>query len=283
MQLVVNAPADDAIALVDEAELERALLNLVLNAGDAMPRGGTLTITWRGEDVTGGPHGLADGRYVSLSVSDTGEGMDRETLDRIFDPFFTTKGDKGGTGLGLATVYAFAKESHGAIECGVNAWRRDNLHAAAARIRRRRSRPRAASIAQPTSAGVARAADESSSSRIGRTCARAWRESCRTTASTSAKPATATAPCACCPTAQTFALMCIDGVMPGLETAAVIERARDLAPVDAGAGVLGSRAGGVAAPRDRDRPLCVPVETLFGATAAGERRPGARLDRRHRW
>ena len=102
IHLVVNPPAEDAIAMVDEPQLERALLNLVINAGDAMPRGGTVTIGWRVEDL--------------VSISDTGQGMDRETLDRIFDPFFTTKSDKGGTGLGLATVYAFTKESHGAVD-----------------------------------------------------------------------------------------------------------------------------------------------------------------------
>ena len=116
IQLVVNPPAEDAIALVDEAQLERALLNLVINAGDAMPRGGTVTIAWRRRGRGRAHHNLADGRYVSVSISDTGQGMDRETLDRIFDPFFTTKSDKGGTGLGLATVYAFTKESHGAVD-----------------------------------------------------------------------------------------------------------------------------------------------------------------------
>src|SRR6185295_9730958 len=116
VQLLVNGAEEDVIALVDEAEIERALLNLVLNAGDAMPRGGTLTIEWRRQYVAGTSGRVADGTYVSISVSDTGDGMDRETLDRIFDPFFTTKSDKGGTGLGLATVYAFTKESHGAVD-----------------------------------------------------------------------------------------------------------------------------------------------------------------------
>ena len=91
VQIVLNAPDVDAIVLVDDAELERALLNLALNARDAMPRGGLLTIAWRIVDATSGAPDLADGRYVSISVTDTGRGMDRETLDRIFDPFFTTR------------------------------------------------------------------------------------------------------------------------------------------------------------------------------------------------
>ena len=198
VQLVMTSPAEDATALVDEVELERAMLNLVLNAGDAMPSGGTLTIAWRCEDVTNGPDGLASGRYVSLSVSDTGEGMDRETLDRIFDPFFTTKGDKGGTGLGLATVYAFAKESRGAIDASSTPGAGTTFTLLL---------PECAAV--EAGAGLdhttrpagrrSRVASESSSSRIGRTFARACRASCRITASMSATPVTATVPCACCP------------------------------------------------------------------------------------
>ena len=151
----------------------------------------------------------------------------------------------------------------------VHAWRRHDHHDAAARSRRRASGragivPRAGErVAMPPANGCWWWRTEPMS-------APAWRESCRITASTSARRATATAPCACCLTERAFALMCIDGVMPGLETATVIERAREL-PIDAGAGLLGPRAGGVAAPRHRHRPLRVPVEALLGATAARQR------------
>jgi signal transduction histidine kinase len=81
------------------------LLNLVLNARDAMPKGGTLTIETHAEDG-----------QVVLTVSDSGTGMDAETRARIFEPFFTTKG-LSGTGLGLPTVYGIVKQSGGAVTC----------------------------------------------------------------------------------------------------------------------------------------------------------------------
>ena len=115
VSVILHAPADRLTAHVDEGELERAVLNLVLNARDAMPRGGTLTIGWHGKVVASHDSELSDGRYIALSVADDGHGMDGDTLECIFDPFFTTKGDRGGTGLGLATVYAFAKDSGGTV------------------------------------------------------------------------------------------------------------------------------------------------------------------------
>ncbi len=102
---------------VDAGQLENALLNLCINARDAMPGGGKLTIEtsnrWMDESAAI-MRGIEPGQYVSLCVSDTGSGMDDETAARAFDPFFTTKPTGEGTGLGLSMVYGFAAQSGGA-------------------------------------------------------------------------------------------------------------------------------------------------------------------------
>lgn len=103
-------------ALVDPGQLESALLNLCINARDAMPGGGRLTIGIRGAELGEGQVGeLPPGRYVLLSVADTGEGIAPGDLGRVFEPFFTTKGRSGGTGLGLSMVYGFARQSNGHV------------------------------------------------------------------------------------------------------------------------------------------------------------------------
>jgi CheY-like chemotaxis protein len=102
---------------VDANQLELALLNVAVNARDAMPISGVLTVTARAEECAAGqaPNGLAPGRYVRLSVHDTGIGMDEATLARATEPFFTTKGPGKGTGLGLSMVHGLAVQSGGAM------------------------------------------------------------------------------------------------------------------------------------------------------------------------
>ena len=108
---------DLASTRVDPAQVESAIINLAVNARDAMPNGGRLILETRNtiidESYAAAEPGLAPGEYVQLSVSDTGTGMQAAVRDRAFEPFFTTKEKGRGTGLGLSMVYGFAKQSGG--------------------------------------------------------------------------------------------------------------------------------------------------------------------------
>ena len=103
----------------DRGQIDQVILNVAVNAKDAMPDGGRLTIATRtlviAQDNPSPHSALLPGSYVHLMIRDSGKGMDRETLSHIFEPFFTTKEEGKGTGLGLATVYGIVKQSHGCI------------------------------------------------------------------------------------------------------------------------------------------------------------------------
>ncbi len=118
IQFETELAADAWNVKVDPGQLEQVLLNIVINARDAMPAGGLLRIETANVEVTGeGSHGhrsVRPGAYVRISISDTGCGMPAETLAHAFEPFFTTKGT-GGTGLGLATVYGIVQQSGGDV------------------------------------------------------------------------------------------------------------------------------------------------------------------------
>lgn len=116
----VNLPATAMICKVDDAQLEAALVNVALNARDAMPAGGTLTIDASFRDhregkMIDGVEQIASGMYAVVTVSDTGVGMTADTLSRCFDPFYTTKDVGKGSGLGLSMVQGFVKQSGGYI------------------------------------------------------------------------------------------------------------------------------------------------------------------------
>jgi signal transduction histidine kinase/ActR/RegA family two-component response regulator len=117
--LLTQLRAPDGVVLADPGQIEQMLVNLVSNSRDAMPRGGTITIATAGAQIDDEfirRHGYGTlGRYVLVSVVDTGEGMDEATLQRVFEPFFTTKEVGKGTGLGLATVYGAVKQHGGYV------------------------------------------------------------------------------------------------------------------------------------------------------------------------
>ncbi|MGQ9365190.1 response regulator [Azospirillum sp. ST 5-10] len=116
----IEAPKETAPALVDRAQLESAILNLAINARDAMPGGGRLTLRTGGVTVArrgepGRPPDLEPGAYVTVSAADTGTGMDEATVARVFEPFFTTKEVGKGSGLGLAMVHGMAMQLGGGV------------------------------------------------------------------------------------------------------------------------------------------------------------------------
>ena len=124
IEIRVGVPRRPCAVKVDPSELELALLNLAVNARDAMPSGGTLTITAKPVVLRGkaSEEGLA-GDFVAIRVADTGSGIPADVLPRVFEPFFTTKDVGKGTGLGLSQVYGFAHQSGGAATIASSARR----------------------------------------------------------------------------------------------------------------------------------------------------------------
>ncbi|MGO9568595.1 MAG: response regulator [Desulfomonilaceae bacterium] len=121
IDITVSSEKGLAIIHADSGQIQQVLMNLAVNAKDAMPNGGKLTIQTSNvvldEEFCRSHLGVKSGRYAMVSVSDTGHGIDKETLSHIFEPFYTTKGIGRGTGLGLATTYGIVKQHAGYIEC----------------------------------------------------------------------------------------------------------------------------------------------------------------------
>jgi PAS domain S-box-containing protein len=119
IELTMSFSKEDAVVMADKSQVDQILFNLVTNARDAMPKGGTLAINTDIVYIDGDFikfHGFGNtGEYLVVSISDTGVGIDEATLEKIFDPFFTTKEVGKGTGLGLSTVYGIVKQHNGYI------------------------------------------------------------------------------------------------------------------------------------------------------------------------
>ena len=121
IEFTTTLAAEELTIMADSAQIEQVLINLITNAGDAMPKGGQLRISTDVVELDREftkVHGYGTpGRYATLTCSDNGSGMDKETVQRIFEPFFTTKEVGKGTGLGLAIVYGIIKQHNGYINC----------------------------------------------------------------------------------------------------------------------------------------------------------------------
>ncbi len=118
ISLTTQLSPEISLVLADQSQIEQIIMNLVINARDAMERGGTITVGTTNQTIDStfvrNNRGAIEGDYVVISVRDTGMGMSEETIARIFEPFFTTKAESG-TGLGLATVYGIVKQNNGYI------------------------------------------------------------------------------------------------------------------------------------------------------------------------
>ncbi len=114
IKLEIALTAAPCWTVADRNQAELAILNVAINARDATPDGGTLTVTTRAVHLTGEPDGLT-GDFIAIALKDIGTGMPPEVQAKVFEPFFTTKGPGQGTGLGLSMVYGFTKQSHGTV------------------------------------------------------------------------------------------------------------------------------------------------------------------------
>jgi signal transduction histidine kinase/DNA-binding response OmpR family regulator len=116
--LTSSFPPDETLVLADRGEIEQVIMNLVVNARDALPKGGAIRVDIVDETImsASADRGIPPGRYVVLRVSDTGHGMDEATQRHLFEPFFSTKGKDKGTGLGLSMVYGIVKRAGGFID-----------------------------------------------------------------------------------------------------------------------------------------------------------------------
>jgi len=231
IRIAVQIDPDCPACLADPAQLESALLNVAINARDAMPEGGTLT--FRARRCAAAP--LAErlpwnGAGVELSVADTGVGMSEAVMARAFEPFFTTKEAGRGTGLGLATVYGFAHQSQGAVMLASQPGEGTTVTLFLPAPTRTGTEPSAAEALRVTSAvprglSVLLVEDEPEVLRVLQAFLSGW--GCRVTACAQAETALAEL----APASAAFDLLLSDVVLgPGLRGTELAQRARALRP-----------------------------------------------------
>jgi signal transduction histidine kinase/CheY-like chemotaxis protein len=151
IELVVTLPAQPATVRVDAIKLENALLHLAMNARDAMPSGGQLSLGLEhrevsSESASGYPFPIAPGHYAVFSVADTGSGISEDIRGKVFEPFFSTKPRHQGTGLGLSTVYGFVKQSDGFVWVGTQQGHGAAIHIALPLVRAESSQTSAGTV-----------------------------------------------------------------------------------------------------------------------------------------
>lgn len=226
--LVFEASSSDLTVYTDTPQLERALYNLMLNARDAMPNGGTLRVDCHPATAADGIAFNGAWRAIAIRISDSGVGVPAETLERIFEPFFTTKAPGLGTGLGLATVHAFAKESGGTVTVSSSA-----AGGTTFTLLLPRDAPPDRSTESPSAPLVA-----SLVPRSGRLLVVDDRTDVRTSivrilsrnGFDVSEAADGDRALSLLSQGKGFDLLCIDGVMPGTATSSVIKQAERLAP-----------------------------------------------------
>jgi PAS domain S-box-containing protein len=158
MEFVIKLSPDSCCISADPGQIEQVVMNLVVNARDAMPKGGKLVLqtaqVHSDAAPSDSPHGALVGDYVMLSVSDTGVGMDAATQNRIFEPFFTTKSKDEGTGLGLSVVYNIVRASSGHVRVHSEPGKGSTLQVFFPRVAGRPAEPPVQPFAQPLRVGM---------------------------------------------------------------------------------------------------------------------------------
>ena len=266
LRIIPAANPDTILILADRGQLEQVVLNLAVNARDAMPQGGSLTIGTAAAELDGGyarlHPGVRSGRYVELSVTDTGTGIAPEVVARMFEPFFTTKPEGKGTGLGLSTVYGIVTQAGGSMDvdsaAGAGTTFRLYFPAldASAVTASRGTGPRARTVAQRPGVTILVVNDEPAVLRV--TSRILHRDGYSTLEAGSCEEALTLA------SSEDFQLLLTDSVMPGMSGTTLAERVAELRPGMPILRMSGNSAGVLSEERTRDGELAFLQKPFTG-------------------